>query len=84
MISNFTSRAMRKSPDQTVYGLNQLASQLDGMKKSLQIMSDDGSARIVIGNQPINPTTKKPYEFGIKRYAVKGDRLELIGEIQWT
>ena len=55
---------MRKSPDQTVYGLNQLASQLEGMKKSLQIMSDDGSAIIVIGNQPINPTTKKPYEFG--------------------
>ena len=84
MVDRFTSRAMHRAPDQTVYGLNQLASQLEGMKKSLQIMSDDGSAIIVIGNQPINPTTKKPYEFGIKRYAVKGDRLELIGEIQWT
>lgn len=32
----------------------------------------------------IDPTTKKPYPFGIRRYAVKGDRLELIGEVQWT
>ena len=35
-------------------------------------------------NQPIDPTTKKPYAFGINRYAVKGDRLELIGVVQWT
>ena len=84
MIDRFTSRAMRRAPDQTVYGLNQLASQIDGMKKSLRIMSDDGSAIIVIGNQPIIHTTQQPYESGIKRYAVKGARLELIGEIQWT
>ena len=84
MIDRFTSRAMRRAPDQTVYGLNQLAQDIKGIKSSLRILSEDGSVIIVIGNQPINPTTKKPYEFGIKRYAVKGDRLELIGEIQWT
>ena len=84
MVDRFTSRAMRRAPDQTVYGLNQLAQDIKGIKSSLRILSEDGSVIIVIGNQPINPTTKKPYEFGIKRYAVKGDRLELIGEIQWT
>lgn len=35
-------------------------------------------------NQPIDPDTSKPYPFGIRKYAVKGDRLELIGELQWT
>lgn len=37
-----------------------------------------------IESKPINPATKKPYGFGIRKYAVKGDRLELIGEVQWT
>lgn len=84
MIDRFTSRGMRRTPDQTVYGLNQLSSAIEGMKSSLRITSSDGSDIIVIGNQPIDPTTKQPYPFGIRRYAVKGDRLELIGEVQWT
>lgn len=36
-----------------------------------------------IETEPINPATGKPYPFGIQKYAVKGDRLELIGEVQW-
>lgn len=84
MIDRFTSRAMRRIPDQHTYGLNQLAQDVKGMKSSLRITSEDGSVMIIIGNQPINPTTRKPYEFGVWKYAVKGDRLEPIGELQWN
>lgn len=84
MISKFTSHGMRKAPDQTVFGMNELRQQLAAARSSLRIVSEDGKNVIIIGNQPINPTTRKPYDFGINRYAVKGDRLELIGEVQWT
>lgn len=84
MISKFTSHGMRKAPDQTSYGLNQLRQEVAAAKASLRITSEDGKNVIIIGNQPINPATKKPYGFGIRKYAVKGDRLELIGEVQWT
>lgn len=84
MIDRFTSRALRKSPDQTVYGLNQLARDAREARSSLRVTSEDGSAIIIIGNQPTNPTTRKPYEFGVWKYAVKGDRLEPIGELQWN
>lgn len=84
MIDKFTSSGMRRSPDQHTYSLNQLSADIRGMKSSLRITSDDGSAIIVIGNQPTNPTTRKPYEFGVWKYAVKGDRLEPIGELQWN
>ena len=84
MISKFTSHGMRKAPDQTVFGLNELRQEVAAARSSLRIVSSDGKNVIIIGNQPIDPTTKKPYEFGIKCYAVKGDRFELIGELQWT
>lgn len=84
MIDRFTSRAMRRAPDQTVYGLNQLAQDIKGMKSSIRILSEDGSVMIILGNQPLNPTTRKPYNFGVWKYAVKGDRLEPIGELQWN
>lgn len=84
MISKFTSHGMRKAPDQTVFGLNELRQEVAAARSSLRIVSSDGKNVIIIGNQPIDPTTKKPYPFGINRYAVKGDRLELIGEVQWT
>ena len=84
MIDRFTSRAIRKTPDQTTYGLNQLASELKAVQSSLRIVSEDGSAIIVIGNQPMDPATKKPYGFGVRRYLVKGDRLVPDGEIQWN
>lgn len=84
MISKFTSHGMRKAPDQMVYGLNELRQEVAAARSSLRIVSEDGKNVIIIGNQPIDPTTKRPYAFGINRYAVKGDRLELIGEVQWT
>lgn len=84
MISKFTSKALRHLPDQTVYDLNQLKSETKEIKSSLRILSEDGSVIIVIGNQPIDPTTKKPYGFGVRRYLVKGDRLVPDGELQWS
>lgn len=84
MISKFTSHAMRHSPDQTAYGLNELRQEVAAARSSLRIVSKDGKDVIIIGNQPIDPATRKPYGFGIRKYAVKGDRLELIGEVQWT
>lgn len=84
MIDKFTSGALRKAPDQTVYGMNELRQQVAAARSSLRVTSEDGSVIIVIGNQPIDPATRKPYPFGIRKYAVKGDRLELIGEVQWT
>lgn len=84
MIDKFTSAAARRRPDQTVYGLNQLRGELEGIKSSLRILSEDGSVIIVIGNQPMDPATKKPYGFGVRRYLVKGDRLVPDGELQWN
>ena len=84
MIDKFTSSALRRSPDQTVYGLNQLKTEINGIKSSLRIVSEDGSAIIVIGNQPMDPATKKPYGFGVRRYLVKGDTLVPNGKLQWN
>lgn len=82
MIDRFTSRAMRRAPDQTVYGLNQLAQDIKGMKSSLRILSEDGSVIIVIGNgQGIDPNTGQRYPFGIYKYKVLGDRWELLERI---
>lgn len=77
MISKFTSHGMRHSPDQTAYGLNELRQEVAAARSSLRIVSKDGKDVIIIGNQPIDPSTKKPYDFGIKKYEIKGDRLEL-------
>ena len=83
MISKFTSSNLRHAPDQTVYGLNELRQRMEEARTSIRLISEDGKSVIIMGRQPIDPTTKKPYPFGIRRYAVKGDRLELIGEVQW-
>ena len=74
----FDSFMLRKRPDQTAYTLNQILDELQGMRKSIKVMSNDGKNVIIIGNQPINPSTKKPYSFGIHTYRVKGDRLEEV------
>lgn len=84
MIQKFTSGALRRLPDQTVFGFNQLKNGLVAMRSTITVVDNDGKNVIIIGNQPIDPATRKPYPFGIRKYAVKGDRLELIGEVQWT
>lgn len=83
MIEKFTSNGLRHSPDQTVYRMNEIRQKMESNRGSIRVVSEDGKNVIIIGNQPIDPTTKKPYPFGIRRYAVKGDRLESIGEVQW-
>ena len=77
MIDKFTSSALRRAPDQTVFGMNQLRQEVAAARSSLRITSEDGKDVIILGNQPIDPSTKKPYAFGIKKYKIKGDRLEL-------
>lgn len=85
MIQKFTSSGMRRAPDQTVFRMNEMRQQMESRRSSIRLTSADGKTVIIMGEQTaINPTTGKPYPFGIYSYAVKGDRLELIGEVQWT
>lgn len=69
---------LRKRPDQTSMELNGMLAKLRSMEKSIKVMSEDKKTVIIIGNQPINPTTGRPYSFGIHTYRIKGDRLEEI------
>lgn len=75
---SFNSYDLKKRPDQTVYDLNQILLALEQIQSSLRIKSKDGKNVIIIGNQPINPSTGKPYSFGIHTYQVLGDRLEEV------
>lgn len=85
MIQKFTSGGMRRAPDQTVFRMNEMRQQMESRRSSIRLTSADGKNVIILGEgHPIDPTTSKPYPFGIREYAVKGDRLELIGEVQWT
>lgn len=84
MIQKFTSGGMRRAPDQTTFRLNEMRQQMEAARSSIRLTSSDGKNVIIMGEQPIDPATGKPYSFGIRKYAVKGDRLELIGEVQWT
>lgn len=74
----FDSFSLKKRPDQTVYKLNDIAEVLQGMKRTIRVVSDDNKNVIIIGNQPVNPATGKPYSFGIHTYEIKGDRLEEV------
>lgn len=78
MISPFTSWDLRHRPDQTVDTLNGMLDQLTEIKSQLRIVSKDKKNVIIIGNQPVNPQTGRPYSFGIHTYEIKGDRLEEI------
>lgn len=74
----FDSFMLRSRPDQTAYKLNQMAETLRSMQTSIKVTSGDGKNVIIIGEQPVNPATGKPYSFGIHTYEIKGDRLEEI------
>lgn len=78
----FTSNSFRRSPDQTVYELNNLSNKVDSMKASVRLTSPDGKECIILGNQPTDPSTRKPFSFGIHTYKVKGDRLEEVGSAE--
>lgn len=73
-----TSEMFKRRPDQTAQQLNALMKELEGMKNSIKVMSEDGKNVIIIGVQPVNPATKKRWPFGIRTYEVKGDRLEEV------
>lgn len=75
---NFNSYDLKKRPDQTVFALNEILEQLSSMQNSIRVISKDKKNVIIIGNQPINPNTGRPYSFGIHTYRVLGDRLEEI------
>ena len=74
----FTSYALKHRPDQTVNALNEMLERLARMNNSIRVISEDRKNVIIIGNQPINPSTGKPYSFGIHTYRVLGDRLEEV------
>lgn len=69
---------LRARPDQVSYSINELLFRLDEMNRSIKVTSDDRKTVIIIGEQPVNPNTGKPYSFGIHTYQIKGDRLEEI------
>ena len=48
------------------------------MESSIRVTSEDKKSIIIIGNQPVNPSTGKPFSFGIHTYKVLGDRLEEV------
>lgn len=74
----FDPFTLRARPDQTAYTLNEILDHLNELHHSIKVMSDDKKNVIIIGNQPINPDTGKPYSFGIHTYRVLGDRLEEV------
>ncbi len=74
----FTPFMLHGRPDQTAYQLNVILDRLDDMRNSIVLKSKDGENVIIIGEQPIDPSTGRPYSFGIHTYRVFGDRLEEI------
>lgn len=72
-----TPDMLKKRPDQVAYQLNVILDELDDMKRSIVLKSEDGSVIIIGEGHPIDPNTNKPYPFGIRKYIVRGDRLEL-------
>lgn len=75
---SFDSWMFAHRPDQMVDQLNQMQDQLDLMRSSIRIVSKDKKNVIIIGEQPVNPSTGQPYSFGIHTYKLLGDRLEEI------
>ena len=76
--TKFTSFMLKGRPDQSVDTLNQMIDRLENLENSIRVVSADKKNVIIIGNQPINPSTGQPYSFGIHTYRVLGDRLEEI------
>lgn len=74
----FTPFMLHGRPDQTAYQLNVILDQLDSMRESIVLKSKDDNVIMVLGNQPIDQSTGKPFSFGIHTYRTLGDRLEEI------
>ena len=75
---SFDSYMLRNRPDQTVEQLNEMQELLSLMQHTVRVVSKDRKFVIIIGEQPVNPSTGEPYSFGIHTYQILGDRLEEI------
>lgn len=75
---SFDPFMLRGRPDQTSALLNEMLGRLDTMQNTIRVVSKDKENVIIIGEQPVDPATGKPYSFGIHTYRIKGDRLEEI------
>lgn len=75
---SFDPFTLRARPDQTSAELNDMLDRLNALQNSVRVMSKDKKNVIIIGEQPVDPTTGLPYSFGIHTYEIKGDRLEEI------
>lgn len=75
---SFNSYDLKHRPDQVCYDLNNMLLALSDLKNSIRVVSQDKKQIIIIGNQPIDPSTGKPYSFGIHTYKILGDKLEEI------
>lgn len=75
---SFTSWMFRNRPDQTVDTLNEMLTRLDALQSSIRVVSKDKKNVIIIGEgHPVDPNTGRPYSFGIRKYRIRGDKLEL-------
>lgn len=72
----FDPFTVKKRPDQFSYKLNEMRDYLLDMQHSIKVVSKDGKKAIIIGEQPVDPSTGSPYSFGIHTYKILGDRLE--------
>ena len=72
---SFDAFTLRNRPDQTAQYLNEMLARLDTMQNTIRILSKDRKSVIIIGEQPVNPSTGEPYSFGIHTYQILGDRL---------
>lgn len=75
---SFDPFMLRARPDQTSAELNEMLDRLNALQSSIRVVSKDKRSCIIIGEQPVNPQTGRPYSFGIHTYEIKGDRLEEI------
>lgn len=73
-----TSNMLKSRPDQTTATINEMIEQLERMGSTIRIVSKDKKYVIIIGEQPVNPSTGVPYSFGIHTYQILGDRLEEV------
>lgn len=74
----FTPFTLKGRPEQTAEQLNEMLERLERMRSSIILKSKDDNVIMILGNQPTNPATGKPYSFGIHTYRRLGDRLEEI------
>lgn len=75
---SFDPFMLRARPDQTSAELNEMLDRLNALQSSIRVVSKDKRSCIIIGEgHPVDPNTGRPYSFGIRKYRISGDKLEL-------